>query len=72
MEFVFESQERCGGSLMASRASVQRGKVVQATPALSWAVGQGLHVLLSHFARRKVAWKKRRGRAHPGQMELAL
>lgn len=72
MELVFSSKERCGGSLMASRASVVRGKVVRTTPAFEWAVGQGLHVLLSWCARRKVTWRKQRDRVQPGQLELAL
>jgi hypothetical protein len=72
MEFVLANQERCGGYLQTSRVSVERGKVTSATPAFAWAIGQGLHVVLSWCARRGITWKRKRVRRQPGQMELAL
>jgi hypothetical protein len=69
MDLVFAHHENCEGSLRASRASVDRGRVTSATPAFAWAIGQGVHVLLSHCATRKIKWQKRRSSP---QAELAL
>lgn len=55
---------------MASRASVEKGKVVSATPAFAWAVGEGIHVLLSYCAEKGIKWKRRP--KPQKQMELSL
>jgi hypothetical protein len=57
---------------MKSCVSVTQGKVSWATPALKWAEGQGLHVLLSWAVRHGKTWKKKPSKKPTGQMELAL
>lgn len=69
MLLVFAQKELLNGLLTASSASVAQGKVTSATPAFEWAVGKGLHVLLSHCASRGIKWKKRKS---PDQRQLRL
>jgi hypothetical protein len=65
-----EKDER--GALMKSCATVTKGKVTWATPALKWAEGEGLHVLLSWAVRHGKSWKKKASKGPIGQLELAL
>lgn len=57
------------GDRRPSKVSVdKKGKVVSATSAFEWAVGQGMHVVLSWASRRGLRWE----RLDPQQLELRL
>lgn len=70
MELVFQRLEK-GASrpTTAASATVVRGKVTAASPSFAWAVGEGIHVLLSYAAMRNIRWWRRQ---NPGQRELFL
>lgn len=69
MELRLQCVEQSGGCQRESRVSVERGKVTSATPSFEWAIGQGLHVVLSWCATRKIKWQRVRQR-HLTQSEL--
>jgi hypothetical protein len=65
MEYVFSKTE---SAHTLARVTVSRGKVTSATPSFAWAVGGGLHLVLSWAARKGITWRRR---AVPvGQAEL--
>jgi hypothetical protein len=73
MELVFNTLEKVpnpGAKVSQATATVVRGKVTETSPSFAWAVGEGIHVLLSYCARQKIRWW--RLRRDPKQLELAL
>ncbi len=69
MEYLIRCPDKKTGTLV--RVSVEKGKVISATPSFAWAVGGGMHAVLSHCAKRKIRWERLRPRL-AGQMELSL
>ncbi len=69
MEYQIKCPEQATNTM--ARVTVVKGKVTSATPSFEWAVGGGMHVLLSHCAKRKIRWARMRQHS-AGQMELAL
>lgn len=55
-----------------ARIAVEAGKITRATPSFEWAVGEGIHVVLSHLARQRIRWWPAREQPESAQMELDL
>lgn len=69
MEYTIKCADQSGGCHRLASISVEKGRVVSATPSFEWAIGGGLHAVLSWCARRQIRWERRRDL---GQLELGL